>query len=276
MKVKDLMAPVGLLVANEDDRLALAAQMMLWARIRHLPVVRDGRIVGVLSERDILVRRGDGGKGRWEDALVREVMSQPPVVVGPEEDVGRAAALMTVKHLGCLPVVEDGRPLGIVTSTDILDAAVEDSFPEGEPLDWPLRDFMQPDVFSARARDDLMEALDLMAARRVRHLPVVGDDGRVVGILSDRDMRVALGAPAQALAEWPRRSGQLRVADAMTRDPVVVPIDARLGVAVRHLLGRRIGALPVVDAEGRLRGIISYLDVVRALSKGRGPARDAA
>src|SRR5689334_8159349 len=81
MKIKDLMAPVGLLVANEDDNLALSAQMMLWGRVRHLPVVRKGEVVGVLSERDILVRRGEMAKERWEHVRVREVMSQPAVVV---------------------------------------------------------------------------------------------------------------------------------------------------------------------------------------------------
>jgi acetoin utilization protein AcuB len=128
---------------------------------------------------------------------------------------------------------------------------------------------MQPEVFSVSPDDDVMEALDLMAARRIRHLPVVGAGGRVIGILSDRDLRAALGVPARALADWPRRSGTLRVADAMTRDPIVAPIDAPLSVAVRHLLGRRIGALPIVDADGRLRGIVSYLDVIRALRKQR-------
>jgi CBS domain-containing protein len=53
---------------------------------------------------------------------------------------------------------------------------------------------------------------------------------------------------------------------AMTRDPIVVRSDAPLSVAVAHLLNRGVGALPVVDSEGRLEGMLSYIDVIRALS----------
>jgi CBS domain-containing protein len=111
-----------------------------------------------------------------------------------------------------------------------------------------------------------MEAVELMAAARIRHIPVVDDDGRVVGMVSDRDVRAALGDPIEAVQSWPSHGARLRVAKAMTPDPVVVRSDAPLAVAVAQLLNRSFGALPVVDAEGRLCGILSYIDVIRSLS----------
>ena len=117
-----------------------------------------------------------------------------------------------------------------------------------------------------RAEQSVMEAVELMAACRLRHLPVVDDEGHVVGILSDRDVRTALGDPVEATLRWPRDAPGIRVSLAMTPDPIVIRDDAPLSVAVAHLLNRGIGALPVVDGEGRLTGILSYIDVLRALS----------
>jgi CBS domain-containing protein len=111
-----------------------------------------------------------------------------------------------------------------------------------------------------------MDAVELMAACRIRHIPVVDEDGRVVGILSDRDVRSALGDPREAAQSWPRAATRIPVSMAMTQDPIVVRTDAPLGVAVAQLLNRGMGALPVVDGEGRLAGMLSYVDVIRALS----------
>lgn len=267
MRVKDLMVTRNLLVVNEDAKLALAGQMMTWGRVRHIPVVRGEEVVGVVSERDILARRGEGKPRDWEDLPARDVMKHPAVVATPDEDVGQAAARMNANNVGCLPVVEGGRLVGIVTSTDIVGAAVSDLFVERDSLARPVREAMQEEVFSVRADDDLMEAVDLMSARRVRHLPVVGEGGQVVGILSDRDVRTAVGNPAEALEAWPRRA-RLRVSAVMSPNVITVRVDAPLAVALRHLLGRQVGALPVVDAQNRLSGILSYLDVLRALRKG--------
>ena len=268
MRVRDVMVSKNLLVVKQDDKLGLAAQMMTWGRLRHVPVVSGDDVIGMVSERDILARQGEGKPQRWEHLPVREVMSHPPVVASPDEELGQAAARMAGNRVGCLVVVERGRLIGIVTSTDVLSAVVSDLFVQGESLRRPVREAMQEDVFSVRAGDDLMEAVELMSARRVRHLPVVGDGGEVVGMLSDRDVRTALGDPAEALNDWARRAGRLRVSAVMSGNVITVRQDAPLAEALRHLLGRQVGALPVVDEQNRLRGIVSYLDVLRALRKG--------
>jgi acetoin utilization protein AcuB len=262
------MTSRNLLVVKQEDKLGLAAQMMTWGRLRHVPVVSGDDVVGVISERDILGRQGDGQAERWEDYPAGEVMSHPPVFVTPDEELGQAAARMAGNRVGCLVVVERGRLIGIVTSTDVLSAVVSDLFVQGESLHRPVREAMQEDVLSVRASDDLMEAVELMSARRVRHLPVVGDGGEVVGMLSDRDVRTALGDPAEALNDWARRAGRLHVSAVMSASVITVRHDAPLAEALRHLLGRQVGALPVVDERNRLRGIVSYLDVLRALRKG--------
>ncbi len=154
----------------------------------------------------------------------------------------------------------------MLTTTDLMGAAVSELFRSSPTLRHPVSAAMRDEVFSVRDDQSVMEAVELMAACRIRHIPVVDEDGRVVGILSDRDVRSALGDPLEAAQSWPRAATQIPVSMAMTQDPIVVRTDAPLGVAVAQLLNRSVGALPVIDGEGRLAGMLSYLDVIRALS----------
>lgn len=266
MLVKDVMVSRNLLTATETDRLASAAQKMVWGRVRHVPVVRAGEIVGVLSERDILARRDPARRDPWEDELVGNVMSRPPLVAVPDQEIAQAAARMAAHQIGCLPVVEKGRLVGMLTTTDLMGAAVTELFRSSPSLRHPVSGAMRDEVFSVRQQESVMEAVELMAACRIRHVPVVDDEGHVVGILSDRDVRTSLGDPTEAAQSWPLAATRVPVSMAMTPAPVVVRHDAPLGVAVALLLNHGVGALPVVDAEGHLRGILSYVDVIRALS----------
>jgi CBS domain-containing protein len=91
-------------------------------------VVQGGELVGVVSERDLL-RASLSELSEHRDAERRmflhvveisRVMSSPPVVIGPDATIREAALLMADRKIGCLPVVEGGRLIGIVTETDVL------------------------------------------------------------------------------------------------------------------------------------------------------------
>ena len=87
---------------------------------RHLPVVEDGRLVGILSVTDV------GKLGSQVPAvmtrIVADAMTRDPLTIGEEERIEVAAATMAVKKVNCLPVVRDGKLVGIVTTYDLLDA----------------------------------------------------------------------------------------------------------------------------------------------------------
>jgi CBS domain-containing protein len=266
MRVRELMVTAPLLTIRPEDDLALASQVMLWAGIRHLPVVRGGALVGVLSERDILRHEAKVGGREGSRARVEAAMSAPAEVVEIDTELAEAAARMLDREIGCLPVVREGRLVGIITGRDVLGyQARRRSPPSSAP--WPARarDVMTVGPTVVREDDDLLDAVGRMLKRGVRHLPVVDGEGRVVGMLSDRDVRTAVGDPTRAdagdAAEG-RRMKTMKVSHAMTAPPLVAREGETLPAIARHFLDWRVGALPVLDAEERLVGIISYLDLL--------------
>lgn len=97
---------------------AAEAAALLWRhRIHHLPVMEGDRVVGVVTDRDL---RGVEG-----DTRVSAIMSRPVVVVSPRTAIDKAARLLFARKIGCLPVIEDGRLIGILTQTDAVSALVD-------------------------------------------------------------------------------------------------------------------------------------------------------
>jgi CBS domain-containing protein len=116
---------------------------------------------------------------------VREVMTSNPRCVTPETPVTEAARLMKSEDVGSLPIVEGDRVTGIVTDRDIvLNAVAEGKNPSG----MPVREVASRELIKINAEEDLSSALQLMANQQVRRLPVVDDDGRLVGILAQADI----------------------------------------------------------------------------------------
>jgi 3-hydroxybutyryl-CoA dehydratase len=123
------MTPDPITVAP-DAPLADAQELMARHGIRHLPVVDDGRLVGVVTESDLRRASLPGAGGPERDAMLRlvraaDVMSADPVTVGPDRSIGDAARLLVTHKVGSVPVVDRGRLVGILTTTDALEALVE-------------------------------------------------------------------------------------------------------------------------------------------------------
>ena len=126
---------------------------------------------------------------------------------------------------------------------------------------------MTADPVSVSPDDSLAHALRLTREHRIRHLPVVRG-GELVGILSDRDIRLAMPSPIEVAD--PERAAMLErtpVERVMTREVITAgPFDA-VEDAAQQICRHRIGALPVVDAHGHLLGMITETDVVTAFAE---------
>lgn len=274
MLVRELMTE-RVETIRPEDTVGRAAELMVGRDIRHLPVVDHGQIVGLLSEYDLVAFRGYGGT----EARVAEAMNTDFECVRPDEDAARAAERMARRKHFCMPVTENGKVVGILTSSDLLlfrarseASTASDSTGTEERT---VATVMTRDPAVARPDDYLLDALGRMAQFGVRHLPVTDGERRVVGILSDRDVRRAVGDLMVSEGEdgLRLRTRTLRVEEVATRAPLTIREGTSITEAARLLVDRRIGALPVVDDSGRLSGILSYVDLLAALAKLDGYAQ---
>ena len=114
------------ITASDTDSLGDAYRKMIAARSRHLPVIRDGKLVGILTERDILEFRAKRDIDEdWWRATASAAMHAPAQTAGPDDSLTEAAGRMAASKLGALPIVDLGKLVGIVTVTDVLAAEVE-------------------------------------------------------------------------------------------------------------------------------------------------------
>lgn len=129
MKVLDLMSR-DVTTVRRNDELLIADQVMRLGRIRHMPVLDDhgDGLVGILSQRDLFRSALARAIGYGEHAqqkvlgmlLVKDVMTNDPVTTSPQTPLAEAAGVMLARKIGCLPVVEDGSLVGILTESDFV------------------------------------------------------------------------------------------------------------------------------------------------------------
>ena len=131
-----------------------------------------------------------------------------------------------------------------------------------------VRDRMTRAAATTHPEVPVTAAAELMRKRALRHLPVVDPRGRLVGIITDRDLRQAIFMPAlrDRVPEVGERLQALTVSDIMTRTVVIVKPGARISEAARLMHERKIGALPVVE-RGRVVGIITETDILAAFEE---------
>jgi len=117
MKVRDVMTAEPV-TCGPDDPCAQAATLMRQEDCGSIPVVRDGSLVGIVTDRDIVVRGIAAGKDPRTTA-VSEVMSADPITIAPDADAAEAARVMADRQVRRLPVVEDGRLVGIIVTAQL-------------------------------------------------------------------------------------------------------------------------------------------------------------
>jgi acetoin utilization protein AcuB len=127
MYVRDLMQ-TEVVTLNADDTLDLADDIMRLGRIRHMPITRDNRLVGILSQRDLfraaissVLQLRPAAEREWLAKIpVREAMTTKVFTVTPAASAHAAVTLMLEKRIGCLPVVEDDRLVGLLSESDCM------------------------------------------------------------------------------------------------------------------------------------------------------------
>ena len=128
MRVRDIMKG-DVVTLGLEDSLDVADDIMTLGRVRHLPVIAgESRLVGLVTQRDLLkasvasvLELGHGVEHDWLKGIpVRVVMTTEVETISPDDSVKNAVLRMIARKIGCLPVVENGKLLGLLTETDCL------------------------------------------------------------------------------------------------------------------------------------------------------------
>ena len=155
---------------REEDQLTVADDVMRLGLVRHMPVLSGEKLVGVVSNRDLLAASLTtalefGAKERrafLRSVEVREVMTKNVVSVGPDMPIAKAARILIDRRIGCLPVVKGGALVGLVTETDFLRAAYLDDEAEEIVADSDWRERTENELEELRrVRDELRVRLHL-------------------------------------------------------------------------------------------------------------------
>jgi CBS domain-containing protein len=261
-----ILARRPVVTLNVNDHCRRAAELMNEFHFRHLPVVDDEIPVGMISERNLLSAIGWWGNSPkhpdtpisdWAERLpVSEIMSTPLFCLAPDDPPDKAARLMLNKKISAVPLVGQGRILGIVTETDFLHCCTGEAAWQHQKV----IEHMTAHVFQVPPHEPIRSAWHLMREKQIRHLVVTTNDV-LMGVLSDRDLLAGITWDAAG-----PDGIQNQVRHIMTTRVATIKPEATVSEATQRMIDWRIGALPVAD-NGDLMGIITETDLLRVFLK---------
>lgn len=276
-----------------DAPLADVVTLMVGRRLRFVPVLDHGQLAGVITNRDLVERAGLGARVElqptpdtgtaqaWAGRAARDVMSDEPTAVLAGTRLADAAQLMLRHRVKRLPVLRQGRVVGIVSRFDVL-KTVADDLANGNgatAFTGPVTRIGQlalGSVPAVPADARLPQVLDVVAGTRLNHAVVVDDQRHVLGLVTDAELLRRVGPGHRGVVDRLMRRGAAvepsghTAADLMVPAPLVVRGSVPIGEAIHQMMEQQVKVLPVVDDDDRRIGIVDRADALRALFGG-GP-----
>ena len=247
-----------------------ARRIMNAEKIRALPVVRDEKVIGIITWRGLLrtdLSSMDGSMWAKDVSLkekrVEDIMTVNPIGILPDSLMPKAARIMLENKIAALPVFNDKRGAqGILTSSDIFRFIVSE-LPELKRV-LRVSDYMNDEVVTIEPETSLLEAQRLMGTKRMRVLPVVEEE-KLVGLVTRTDlMKVAPSRFSSPNNQEQSLTILLQpVEKIMTTEMITVTPQKPLLNVAELMLENKFHSLPVVGAEGKLLGIITDSDLFR-------------
>ncbi|MHC4618192.1 MAG: CBS domain-containing protein [Planctomycetota bacterium] len=234
---------------SPDETVASAAAIMAGRNISCVIVAENKSVLGILTERDLLNRVvvPQGGRAAMR---VAEVMSSPVEGIEPHLSTFDASLTMDARGLKHLPVLQDGRLVGIVTQTDLTEALGRYS------ADTTVAEIMSRDMATVECKAAVAEAAQIMSGRNISCIVAV-EGGQVKGVLTERDLLKRIVASQQD-------SANTTVEQVMSSPVITIPTVNSVFSAARILQRMNIRRL-VVTENDRLCGIVTQKDLFRAI-----------
>ena len=272
-----MTAPV--FIVSPNDTVAYARNLMVKHKISRVLVMDNGKLVGVLTKKDIAYRlkqQGAAWRRRSVDQVaVSSIAAVDPVVVTPGTGIRGIAWLFVEKNISCVPVVEAGAVIGIVTKSDLMRSTLVKS------LSGTVRDVME-DIATVSRQHSLDHVINVMSARNDK-VVVTNDDGTLAGIITETNLAFFEdGKKVSGVERDVARQGQMRAdgtggqvslavnrvtaEDVMTSPVITVSPDETLARAIA-LMGREHKNSLVVIENNAILGIIKRDDIIKEVAK---------
>ncbi len=273
--VADIMVPAPIVVEVPGTRND-AINMMVRNKLTGIPVVRasDGQLVGIVSRRDIF--------RNFEEDQLSLIMKKQIKTISPDASIKEAAEIFFSMRIHRLPVVDDGKLVGIITPTDLL-KIVKDM-----KTNLTAEDAISTTCVTAFEDEPLTYTIPAMRISDVSALPVLDARGKLVGIFTDRDLfndQVKDDAALKALgiSDEDNLAGyrnvlplfyaaterftddDRKVKDFMIRNPLTIYKKTNLAEVAKLMLTNDFGQIPVHGNKDEIDGMIYDVDVLKAL-----------
>lgn len=271
MLVKDAMH-ARIITVEPHATLPEAVVQMQELKMKRLPVVYNGKLVGLLTEGEVKRNLPNLSEGLtpWEFAgragrvRVRDAMRSPAITVNVNDTLERAIGQMLTRRVGGLPVVDDeGQLMGMLTLTDVLRASLK-----APRLEWgSVEQHMTSEVVSVQATDLASDGAAKLKVSRLRVLPVL-EDRRLVGLLHEVDVQAEIEREVAAHGQTATPSlllGEQQVRDLMRFPTGYLTEGAPMRDAMQRMVELDVHGLPVMSSEGDLLGVVTVSDVLKTI-----------
>jgi CBS domain-containing protein len=242
---------------DKGDTVERALDLMERNKISHLIVTSGDKLVGVLSVRDLM----DGlGSSRFERIPARRIyisalMSEPPITIEQDADILDAAKVMLDKRISLLPVLNDGKLVGLITESDII---------RQMELRGDLSSLIKREHPKIMPNERIVHARAVMLERGARILPVV-DSGKLIGLVTEMILAKAFFEVRDRIegTYMDDVARRVIVEDIMLESPPKLSND--LKNVKETFLSTGLPALPIVDSSEKVIGVIERKSLLRLL-----------
>jgi len=243
------------MILRPFDTLLYASKIMVMEQVpKSIVIDEKGEPVGTLTQKDIINFIYSMGEDRpIENVMVSEVMRKDLVCVSPSIDPFEAAQILVDKRQPLLAVCdESGKAIGIIIKSDLSNFYAS----QVKGLQ-KVKDYMSSPVVTIEPSTRLSEAVSVLIERNLSRL-VVYSSGRVQGVITTTDLLYL--APVIKFKEL-----KVEVRDVMSPNVIVVDGEEDMAHAARLMASRKIKGIPVMGKDGKLSGIVTTTDVIRAM-----------
>ncbi len=245
--------------------------------ISGVPVLKDSKVVGIVTRTNLLQNP--------EEEQLALLMTRDPITISPGSDLQTAARLLIEHGIRRLPVVDEGKLVGLVTVADVVGTIADMN------IDIPIKDYVEKEVVAIYSETPLPVVARIMELASVKAVPVLDANLELIGIISDRDIisasiiedsvEVSDMSAGQDDDAWTWESmrdtmsiyysvSRIKVPnmianDVMIREPITATYIASVSDCARKMKRNRIDQIPIINSNRKLQGLLRDYDLLKPL-----------